>query len=75
MKATILYLSKSNKSALISVEEKLGPVMNRVSGFVGLPTNHELKVKDEIDIPASKVIQKQSVTKDGTVFTQLSFAV
>lgn len=73
MNATILYISKSAKSALISVKQNLGLITTEVSGFVGIAEGAELSVGQVISIPASKVIQRKSTTEDGTEFTHLSF--
>ena len=73
MEAKVLYISKNEKSALIAVTQKLGPITNEVSGFVGIANGITLEVGQEISIPASRVIQRKSTTEDGTEFTHLSF--
>ena len=66
MKAKVLYISKSGRSATLSVDQKFGPIVNRVTGFAGLPENHDLKVGSELDIPAAKVSVEERATPEHT---------
>lgn len=66
MKATVLYVSESRKSVTLSVEQKMGPVLNRVSGFIGAPEGHTMEKGEIIDIPAnSVVVEKRAVPANG----------
>lgn len=73
MKAKVLYISESGKSASISVNQQLGPIVQSVTGFVGLPENHNITVGMELDIPASKVYVDVRITEEGKPFNFLRF--
>ena len=59
MKATVNYISKSGKSASITVKQQFGLIESNVSGFVGIPEGTTLELKQELDIPATKVVVEQ----------------
>jgi len=73
MKATILYISKSGKSATVSVIQELGDIVQTVTGFVGLNPNNTYELKQELNIPASKVRSELRRAEDGTEFSFLVF--
>lgn len=73
MKAKILYISESKKSATLSVERNLGPITQKVSGFVSLPEGHDYNVGQELEIPATKVSKEIRTTEDGKSFDWLVF--
>jgi hypothetical protein len=75
MKATINYISKSNKSASISLKQTVGPITQTISGFVGLPEDHKMEVGMELDIPAKSVRTEVRRGEDGTPFNFLIFEV
>jgi len=73
MNATILYISKSGKSATVSVTQELGDIVQTVTGFVGLNPNKKYEVKQVLDIPATKVRSELRRSEDGTEFSFLVF--
>lgn len=75
MKATINYISKSNKSASVAVKQTVGPIEQTISGFVGLPEGHTYEVGNVLDIPAKSVRTEVRRGEDGTPFNFLIFEV
>lgn len=73
MNATILYISKSGKSATVRVNQDLGDIVQSISGFVGLNPNKTYEVGQELSIPASKVRSEIRRAEDGTEFSFLVF--
>ena len=73
MNATILYISKSGKSATVSVTQEMGDIVQTVTGFVGLNPNKKYEVKQVLDIPATKVRSELRRSEDGTEFSFLVF--
>jgi len=74
MKATVLYISKSGKSATIAVKQEYGKVNTPINGFVGINEGETLEVGEEIDLPnVTKVIVTVRNGEDGTPFNFLSF--
>ena len=58
MKAIVNYISPSGKSAILAVTTQLGLIKQTVSGFVALPEGHAITLKQELDIPATKVTKE-----------------
>ena len=77
MNATILYISKSGKSATVKVTEKIGFVLQSTVGFVELDlSDPEVKyaVNDVLPLPGvSKVRKEIRKAEDGTEFGFLVF--
>lgn len=73
MKGTILYISKSGKSASISVRQSLGDIEQSITGFVGLPEGHTKEVGDEVNIPATRVVVDIRMSEEGEPFNFLRF--
>ena len=79
MKATIMYVSESKKSALVSVEALIEgtPLKNKVSGW--MPITGKAAKGDSFELPFTTVYQATSSVTDeesGEVntFTWLSFS-
>jgi hypothetical protein len=73
MKATVTYISASQKSAIIAVKQNFGFVNTSVSGFVEISEGANLTVGQTIDIPAAKVSKEIRTAEDGTKFEWLTF--
>lgn len=74
MKAIINYVSPKGKCAILAISTQIGPIVQRVSGFVSLPEGHELEKGAEIEIPAVSVSTEARVDKEtGETFTWLVF--
>ena len=79
MKAKVLYVSPSGKSATVAVDQKLGDIVQSTTGFINLADGLEPELGDELNIPgASKVSTVVSEVTDeetGEVinFTWLKF--
>ena len=79
MKAKVLYVSPSGKSATVAVDQKLGDIVQSTTGFINLAEGLEPEIGDELNIPgASKVSTVTSEVTDeetgeGINFTWLRF--
>ena len=77
MDATILYISKSGKSATVKVTEKIGFILQSTVGFVELDLsdpNVTYTINQVIPLPGvSKVRKEIRKTEDGTEFGFLVF--
>lgn len=72
MKARINYISKSGKSAHVSVElGKAGPFLNTIHGWASLPDNHDLAVKQEVDVPAKGCHTEDMVFEGGETMKKI----
>jgi len=79
MKAKVLYVSQSGKSASVAVNQKMGPIVQSTTGFINLAEGLEPEIGDELDIPnvskVSTVISEVTDEETGEVinFTWLRF--
>jgi hypothetical protein len=74
MKAKVLYVSQSGKSASVAVDQKLGDIVQSTTGFINLAEGLEPEVGDELNIPgASKVSTVTSEVTDEESGEVISF--
>tara|TARA_R100001530_G_C4254023_1_gene138644 strand:+ start:81 stop:323 length:243 start_codon:yes stop_codon:yes gene_type:complete len=74
MKAKVLYVSQSGKSASVAVDQKLGDIVQSTTGFINLAEGLEPEVGDELDIPnVSKVSTATSEVTDEETGEVISF--
>ena len=74
MKAKVLYVSQSGKSASVAVDQKLGDIVQSTTGFINLAEGLEPEVGDELNIPgASKVSTVTSEVTDAETGEVINF--
>lgn len=74
MKAKINYISVSQTHAILSIETKIGPITQMVSGWARLDCT-ERELKSELEIPATSVAVDKRVDREtGETWEWLVFA-
>jgi hypothetical protein len=80
MKAKVLYVSQSGKSASVAVDQKMGDIVQSTTGFINLADGLEPEIGDELNIPNATIVSTvtSEVTDEETGevinFTWLRFA-
>ncbi|MAG52623.1 MAG: hypothetical protein CMH62_01535 [Nanoarchaeota archaeon] len=80
MKAKVLYVSQSGKSASVAVDQKMGDIVQSTTGFINLAEGLEPEIGDELNIPNATIVSTvtSEVTDEETgeviSFTWLRFA-
>ena len=64
MKAKVLYVSQSGKSASVAVDQKLGDIVQSTTGFIDLAEGLEPEIGDELNIPRASEVS--TVTSEVT---------
>jgi len=79
MKAKVLYVSPSGKSATVAVDQKMGDIVQSTTGFINLAEGSEPEIGDNLNIAGaskvSTVISEVTDEETGEVinFTWLRF--